>query len=183
MGAFGGEAGGGVFGFAQDVGRFVFAANVGEALEFAGAGGGEEDFAAVGELGFHVGHAGDGRRRGSERWGVKRVQIAEPPAVPTSSCSRLICEPFRKAAENCRFGPEIMIGGGSVGLAVALVVFDGACEMFRGDFAKGLRFVEENNRTERTLREFEQGGGARLRRDGPKNEGVSQADSSCAQRW
>ena len=55
---FGGEAGGGVFGFAEDVGRFVFAADVGEALDFAGAGGGEEDFAAVGELGFHFGHAG-----------------------------------------------------------------------------------------------------------------------------
>ena len=59
VGAFGGETGGGVFGFAEDVGRFVFAADVGEALDFAGAGGGEEDFAAVGELRFDFGHAGD----------------------------------------------------------------------------------------------------------------------------
>ena len=58
VGAFGGEACGGVFGFAEDVGRFVFAADVGEAFDFAGAGGGEEDFATVGEARFNFGHAG-----------------------------------------------------------------------------------------------------------------------------
>ncbi len=50
VGGFGGEAGGGVFGFAEDVGDFVFAGDVGEALEFSEAGGGEEDGAAGGEL-------------------------------------------------------------------------------------------------------------------------------------
>ena len=59
VGGFGGESGGGVFGFAEDVGDFVFAGDVGEALEFAEAGGGEEDGAAFGELGFDFGHAGD----------------------------------------------------------------------------------------------------------------------------
>src|SRR5580704_6369904 len=41
VGSFGGEARGGVFGFAQHVGGLVFAANISEALEFTSAGGGE----------------------------------------------------------------------------------------------------------------------------------------------
>ena len=48
--AFGGETGGGVFGFAEDVGDIVFAGDIREALEFAGAGGGEENFSAGREL-------------------------------------------------------------------------------------------------------------------------------------
>ncbi len=59
MGALRGESRRGVFGFAQDVGRFVFAADVREALQLAGAGGGQQNLAAIGELRFHIAHAGD----------------------------------------------------------------------------------------------------------------------------
>jgi len=44
------ESGGGVFGFAEHIGHFVLAANIGEALQFAGAGSGEENAAARGDL-------------------------------------------------------------------------------------------------------------------------------------
>ena len=80
VGALGGEAGGGVFGFAEDVGRFVFAADVGEALDFAGAGGGEQDFAAIGELGFHFGHAGDDvavEARAGAGWEIELRDVAD----------------------------------------------------------------------------------------------------------
>src|SRR6266403_400044 len=59
VGAFGGESGGGVFGFAENVGDFVFAADIGEALDFPGAGGGEENGSAGSKLGLDVGHAGN----------------------------------------------------------------------------------------------------------------------------
>src|SRR5580692_224169 len=58
-GAFGSEAGGGFFGFTENVRDFVFAADVGVAFEFAGAACSEEDFATAGELRFHCSHAGD----------------------------------------------------------------------------------------------------------------------------
>ncbi len=55
----GGESGGGILGFAEDVRDFVLAANICQAFEFSGAGGGEENAAARGYLRFHFAHAGD----------------------------------------------------------------------------------------------------------------------------
>ena len=57
--AFGGEASGSIFRFAEDVGNFVFAANVSKALDFSRACGGQENGSTGSELGLHVTHAGN----------------------------------------------------------------------------------------------------------------------------
>ncbi len=57
--AFGGEASGGIFRFAEDVGNFVFTADVREAFDFSGAGGGQENGSAGSELGLDIRHAGN----------------------------------------------------------------------------------------------------------------------------
>src|SRR5260370_210689 len=57
--AFGGEACGGIFGFAEDIGNFVFTADVSEALDFSGARSGQENGSAGSELGLDIRHAGN----------------------------------------------------------------------------------------------------------------------------
>ncbi len=57
--AFGGEAGSGIFGFAEYVGDFILAADVREAFDFSGARSGQENGSAGSELGLDIRHAGN----------------------------------------------------------------------------------------------------------------------------
>ena len=75
-----------------------------------------------------------------------------------ASCSRLICEDFCEGGGELLFGPEIMFGGGGVGLGVALVVFDGVGEMFCGGFAERGGLVEKDDWAKRAFGEFEERG-------------------------
>src|SRR6202050_207983 len=77
MSALGGESGGGIFGFAEDVGRLVLAADVGETFQLAGAGGGEQNFASIRELRFHVRHAGDYVAVKSRAWPGRKFELGD----------------------------------------------------------------------------------------------------------
>ena len=68
-GSFRGEAGGGFFGFAENVRDFVLAADVGVALEFAKTGGGEIDLAAGGEARTSLRRGRLRHRRDNADWG------------------------------------------------------------------------------------------------------------------
>src|SRR6266849_579099 len=159
LGGFGGEARGSVFGFAEDVGNLVFATDVGETLELAGAGGGEKDGAAGGELSLDFAHAGDdiaveaGAGTGSD---FELRSRADVERELLESDLRGFCQ----GGGELFFGPKIMLGGGGVGLTVALVVFDGGGEMLGGGFAKRGGLVEENDGAEGAFGEFEQCAGA-----------------------
>ncbi len=155
----GGEARGGVFGLAENVGNFVFAADVGEAFEFAGAGGGEKDGAAGGELSLDFAHAGDDiavEARAGTGSDFELRSRADVERELLESDLRGFCQ----GGGELFFGPEIVFGSGGVGLTVALVVFDCGGEMFGGGFAKGGGLVEENDGAEGAFGEFEQGAGA-----------------------
>src|ERR1700676_63899 len=122
--AFGSEAGGGIFGFAENVGDFVFAGNVGEAFEFAGASGGEKDFAAGGELRFDFAHARDhiAMKAGAGTGGKLELwRYAETEGELFEMDLRSLL----KRRGELFFGPKIMGGGGRVGTAVAFVTCSG----------------------------------------------------------
>jgi hypothetical protein len=162
LGGFGGESGGGVFRLAEDVGHFVLAADIGEAFELAGACGSENDSAARSYLRFDFAHAGDdvavkawagpgGQLELGMRTDVERQMLKVD----------LRC--FLEGGSEFFLVPEVMVGGGRVGLAVALVVFCGRGKVLGGGFTNCGWLIEKDNRAEGAFRQFDKGAGTRLR--------------------
>ena len=120
---FGSEAGGGFFGFAEDIRDFVFATDVGEAFEFAEAGGGEIGSPTGGELGFDV--AETGNDIAVEARGGTRSELEARAAVgDEAELLEFNARAFEKSAIEFGFAPKIVGDLRGVGLAVALVVLD-----------------------------------------------------------
>src|SRR5215471_2559371 len=155
------EAGGGFFGFTEDVRDFVFATDVGKAFEFAEAGGGEIGSATGGELGFDAAETGNDIAV-EARGGTRSELEARASVGDEAELLEFNARAFEKGAMEFGFAPKIVGDLRGVGLAVALVVFSGGFEMLAGGFAKVDGLVEEHNRFEGTFGEFEERGGAGL---------------------
>jgi hypothetical protein len=154
---FGGETGGGFLGFAKDVGDFVFAADIREALKFTEAGGCEISSAAAGELGFDVAETGDDIT--VEASGGARGEFKARAAVgDETELLEFDARGFEDGAIEFGFAPEIVGDFGSVGLAMALVIFGGGFEMLAGGFAKIDGLVEKDEGLEGTFGEFKERG-------------------------
>ena len=135
MSRFSGEARRGVFGFAEDIRYFVFAADVGEALDFAGAGGGKENCAAGGELRFDVAHASDNVAMKTSAGARGKFELCRA----TDAEGKLLETDLRGFVEGrgeLFLGPEIVLRGGRVGLAVTFVIFGRGDEMCGDGFAE-----------------------------------------------
>src|SRR5712664_2492761 len=138
----GGEAGGGIFRFAENVGDFVFAADVRKALDLSGARGGQENRSAGSELGFHVSHAGNDipvKTRAGPRGKFKLRRGTDPQRELFDMNLRSFFERGRKFL----FGPEVVRRGGRISPSVTLVIFSGSREMLGRGLTQSLRLIEE----------------------------------------
>ena len=158
-GALRGETGGGFFGFAENVRDFVFAADIGVALEFAEAGGGEEDGATGGELGFHVADARDYVAM-KTRAGARTEFKAAAAVLFEIELLEFDARGFRQGALPLGVVPVIVGDLGRIGVALAFVVFRGGFAEFFAGFAQICGFIQKDDGLQRTFGKFKQSAAA-----------------------
>src|SRR5207302_4567957 len=109
--SLGGEAGGGIFRFAEHVGHFILAADVRKAFDLSGACGRQENRSAGSELGLHVSHAGNDIAVKTRAGSRGKLELRRG----TDTQGELFDMNLRSFFQRCRkllFGPEVVRGGG-----------------------------------------------------------------------
>ena len=111
LSTLGGESGGGIFRFAEDVRHLILAADVREALDLSGACGGQENGSAGCELGLDVTHAGNDIAVKARAGPGGKLELR----CRTNSQGKLLdvnLGSFFERGGKLFFGPKIVSGGG-----------------------------------------------------------------------